>query len=154
MVESELQSKEAAKWCSARKKHTPAPAIADDVVTSKSKQKKSKSRSSSLGEHPDGGSGNDEADKQRSLLAAAVGKGVAEETMTSYLTLVCLLLNVMKEQRIKGGSSGSSGGRKGPEGPATPQAGPPPRAAAPRRDPPPGGPAPSRGRPRARARRY
>ena len=82
------------------------------IVELKNKQKKSKSRSNSLGEHPDGDSDKEGTDKRRSLLASVVGKGVAEESMTSYLIVVCLLLNIMKEERIKGGKAGSGGGRK------------------------------------------
>ena len=46
------------------------------------------------------------------VLASVVGKGVAEESMTSYLIVVCLLLNIMKEERIKGGKAGSGGAGK------------------------------------------
>ncbi len=82
------------------------------IMDLKNKQKKGKNRSNSLGERPGGENEKEGTDKQRSRLASVVGKGVAEETMTSYLTVVCLLLNVMKEERQAGSSSSGSGGGK------------------------------------------
>ena len=82
------------------------------IMELKNKQKKGKNRSNSLGEHPGGENEKEGTDKQRSRLASVVGKGVAEETMTSYLIVVCLLLNVVKEERQAESSSSSSGGGK------------------------------------------
>ena len=86
------------------------------IMELKNKQKKGKNRSNSLGEHPGGENEKEGTDKQRSRLASVVGKGVAEETMTSYLIVVCLLLNVVKEERQASSSSSSGGGKKAAAG--------------------------------------